>query len=342
MSVRKLIKVFLVLGAIAAATVVLYLRVSSRIIDADRIITEAFMHNNKSNYIALVETEIAYMGKKLQAKARILHSGNNEKIIRLGPKHDSAWSITKNGTTYTYLPKDKILLISNSNHSEANRQRIRLLLSNYRVACIGEESVAGHKAYLIEIRSRRFGITSKKLWIDKRHHTLLRSVDYSATGEKRGIMNTIRISYNTRIDPAEFDISSLDPSVRKLIVCKPAEPANLSRILKISLHPPQYVPEGYISEGHYLYNSQCNCNHRSAQLTYTDGLNTFSVFETPINQPCRGTKCNMLLEDSSHKGCELQGCEMAKTGQIRRGNKIVTVVGDLASEEIRRIAESVQ
>lgn len=340
MSVQRLIKAVLILGTIAAATVMLCLRIPGRTVNVDRIITEALMRDGKTNYTALVETEITYMGKKLRAKARILHSGPNEKIVHLGPGRESAWSITRENTTYTYLPKDKVLLISNSNRSEANWERIRLLLNNYRVACIGEESVAGHKTYVMEIRSRRFGTTSKKLWIDKRHHTLLRSVDYSATGKKRSSMNTIRISYGARIEPAEFYIPS-DPSIKRLIACTPAGPAYLSRTLKISVRSPRYVPKGYVSEGHYLYNSHCNCNHRSAQLTYTDGLNTLSVFETPINQPCRGTKCNMQLGNSGHTECELQGCEAAKTGQIRRGNKIITVVGDITSDEIRRIVESV-
>ena len=40
------------------------------------------------------------------------------------------------------------------------------------------------------------------------------------------------------------------------------------------------------TEGCHLFVSQCGCGHRSAQITYSDGLSVVSVFESPMKAAC--------------------------------------------------------
>ena len=76
----------------------------------------------------------------------------------------------------------------------------------------------------------------------------------------------------------------------------------------------------------------------AAQITYTDGLNVISIFESPLMGSCCAA-CRM--SGASRECCTVGGCEMAQAGSIRRGNKTVVVVGDLLPSQIKKIAESV-
>lgn len=81
---------------------------------------------------------------------------------------------------------------------------------------------------------------------------------------------------------------------------------------------------------------QCACGHHAAQLSYTDGLNTISVFQTP-NVQCKETSCTM---DGGK--CVMRESQIARLGQVQRDGKTVVVVADILPEQIRKIAESVR
>jgi hypothetical protein len=50
------------------------------------------------------------------------------------------------------------------------------------------------------------------------------------------------------------------------------------------------VPPGYVFDGAYTYPCQCGCKDAAAQVCWTNGLKTISMFE--CGHPCgRGTAC---------------------------------------------------
>lgn len=320
------------IAAIAGA--VSYMRgMASPPVDVDRLVANALNNEKTGDYVARVRTSVIYCGRAITTEAVVLHDGDREKIENPGQDGRGAWAMTDGSRRYTFLPKDRVLLVS----EQSGVGKANLLLLNYKPEYAGMDKVAGRRVYVVDLVPRREGRPSKKLWIDREHYTILRSVDYSASGDERGGMETIKIAYNAKVDPGAF---RLPPSsdVRRIEACVSSSPASLNGKLGFKVVAPGYIPSGYRLEGYYLYNCQCRCNHSSAQLTYTDGLNVISVFETSAKVACANGSCSMGAQRSGK--CAVEGCEMARAGRILRGDKMVVVVGDLPAEEIRRMAES--
>lgn len=303
--------------------------------DGSALITRALLDQSKGSYIARISTSTYYAGGRVDSSAIVYRSAGKERIDYTAPAQRGMWSITDGDSTFTYLPGQKILVESLADNKLTDQQRIRLLLSNYAASVEGTAKIAGRAASVVNLTPRSGDGPSKRLWIDNEHATVLKSIDYTASGEPRSEMRITSIRYGHDAGAGKFNISRND-AVRTISVVKPASPEALRSMLAIEVRKPAYVPAGYVFEGCYLFNCQCGCGHQAAQLTYTDGLNTLSVFMSPISAHCSSGVCG-----APGKGCLLQESGIAKLGQVERGGKTVVVVGDLAPDEVRKIAESV-
>lgn len=334
-------RTIILVAVLVIATGAIYSRVGSRPhADAGRLVARALSRDANTDYIAHVVTSTEYNGKTIKTNATVFHQGDTEKIEYAGATGRSVWSMTRGGKSYTYLPKGNKLLISETSNLLSDADRSALLLTNYKAISDGTDKVAGRDVYVVDISSRYDGRPSKKLWIDKEHLTILKSIDYSAAGDERGRTETKRISFDMRIGPETFAIPTAR-SANVVMVCESADSMDLFKTLGVQVHLPKYLPAGYEPEGYHLFNSQCNCNHHSAQLTYTDGLNVISIFQTPKMTCCTDGTCNMA-DCGGSKGCAVANCDVAKTGVIARSDRTVVVVGDLLSQDVKRIAESVR
>ncbi len=309
-------------------------------VDATKLISYAMDPKAGGSYIAQVETTVRYAGRTVRSRAMVAHSGERERVEQLNGDARGSWSLTEPGRSYTYLPTVRTLLITETGRVLSEREKTRLLLANYEAQYQGTEQVAGRDAYVVRLAPRRGEGPSKTLWIDRRRHNVLRSTDYGASGDERGGTKTLKIAYDVRPDAARMDPAHAD-AAKKVFVCKSTEPAALAKALGLPVRLPKHLPKGYALDGYHLFNSQCNCGHRSAQLTFTDGLNVISVFETPRDSACRGANCDMASAGGVN-ACTVQGCDAAQAGRIVRSDRTVVVVADLPAREIRRIVESVQ
>ncbi|MHB9036409.1 MAG: sigma-E factor regulatory protein RseB domain-containing protein [Armatimonadota bacterium] len=333
--------IVLILAVLVIAAGMIYSRVVLKSsANVDKLVARALSHETHTDYVAQVVTTTNYNGKTIKARATVFHQGATEKVEYASPAGRPVWSMTRDGKSYTYLPKENKLLVSENSRLLSEASRSALLLRNYRAVSHGTDRVAGRDAYVVNISSRHNGRPSKKLWIDKQHLTILKSIDYSSVGEKRGSTEMKSIRYNADIRPDSFAMPT-DSSVNTVMVCKSGNSMDLFKTVGIPIRLPNYLPVGYKIEGYHLFNSQCNCDHRSAQLTYTDGLNVVSVFQSPKMTCCTDGKCNMA-GCGSDKGCAVANCDVAKTGMITRNDRIIVVVGDMLPEDVKRIAESVK
>lgn len=329
MNKRIWIPIALILAAAAVTAGALHVRAARWArVDARRLVAQALSGEANSSYVARVTTITGYEGEVSESHATVYHQGSSEKIQH--PGYNAPWSMTIGGKSYTYLPKGKRLLVTEMSKLLTDNDRTALLLANYNVRCIGMDTIAGRAAYAVEIRTA--DRPSKKLWIDRENSTILRTDDYSASGDKRGSTHMDSVSFSTRISPKTFALPS-QKSVRYVMLCKSGASADLFKGLGYSTATPTYVPKGYKLEGYHLLYSTCSCGHHSAQLTYTDGLNVISVFQTP-----RMTSCCKMMGSK----CDDQNCGIATQGQFVRGDRTIVVVGDLLPKDVRRIAESVR
>lgn len=298
-------------------------------VDSRRLVAQALSRERDSDYIAHVTTTTGYNGRVVKTHATVFHQGKMEKIEYAGASAKSAWSMARDGKTYTYLPKDNRLLVTEMSRVLSDADRTELLLSNFRMRCARMDAVAGRKAYVVELASSEPNRPWKKLWIDCKNQTILRTDDYSASGEKRGSTEMDSVSFGERISPKTFALPS-GKSVKYFMLCESGDPADTLMGL---VAMPTYIPSGYRLEGYHVLFSTCGCSHRSSQLTYTDGLNMFSVFQAPRMVSCCKTDGGK---------CDDQNCGIATQGQVTRGDREIVVVGDLLPKEIRKIAESVR
>lgn len=332
MSKRALFGIAFIAAAVVIFAGTLHLRTEmwSRIDAADlvaRALTQE--HNAKLSYIAQVRTVTGYSGESVETRATVLHQGDIERIEYAGPRGRSVWSMTEGDRSYTYVPARHTALVTEASRLLSTKDRVALLLRNFTATCVGAENVAGRYTYVIDLSSRYDGRPSKKLWIDPEHFTVLRAQDFSASRELRGTMEMDRVVFGAKIDPKTFS-----DAPRTQMLCKSGYSKALFAGLGFEVNLPKYLPRGYWIEGYHLLNSTCGCQHHSAQLTYTDGLNVISVFQTPRMVCCKS--CNMGNK------CDDQNCGIATMGQVKRADKTIVVVGDLLPEEINKIAESVR
>ncbi len=332
----RLIAIFVV--AILALVGVFCARKASKVrVDVNRLVVNALFNDDHGEYIAQVSTETLYNGTSVKTSATVFHCGKVEKIESTGSSGSTIWSMTQNGNSYTYLPDGNKLLVSEPSRLISEKERAELLLRNYRAECLGMDEAASRSAYVVRLSPIYRGNPSKKLWIDAKNYTILQSVDYSADGQQRGSTMVEKIDFNVKVDLRKFILPSRK-SVEFVRVCRSGDTMNLFKDLGFSVGTPHYVPSGYKLEGYHLFNCQCRCGHHAAQLTYTDGLNVISVFQTPTMKSCPG--CKMSVSEKNDK-CVGASCGMAMTGQVARRDKSIIVVGDLLPEDIRKIAQSV-
>lgn len=287
------------------------------------------------DYTAVTVTSTSYNGKKLTTNATLYHSLSMERIEYCCPGGKSAWSLTRDGKSYAYTPKDGKLLISEQSNLVSDSEKAELLKANYTADDTGRENVAGRSCWVFAIKSSLSGRQVRKIWVDG-NFVILKSIDYSPNGEEHSSMEVKKLDYGANIPPKTFDIPA-DKSIVPIKVCESANSPAIFNKLDFKVEIPKYIPEGYKLEGYHIFNCQCNCGHRAAQITYTDGLNMISVFETSKN-----TTCGLCCSKSGGKSCSVETCGMAQLGQMSCPGKTVVIVGDLPAEEIREIAKSVE
>lgn len=334
MNRRNWLGIALILAALAITAGVIHVSAARWThIDAGHLVAQALSHESDGNYIAHITTVAGYSGKTVETRATVFHQGSTEKIEYPDASGKTPWSMTRDGRSYVYLPKGNRLLVSEMSRVLSNKDRASLLLANYDAKCVGIDSIAGRSAYVVQLTSRYEARPSKRLWIDRENHTILRTDDYSASGSKRASTCMEQVRFHTVINPNTFVLPPID-RVEYVTVCESGVSADLFRDLGFPVTSPGYVPKGYKLEGYHLLHSTCGCTHVSAQLTYTDGLNVISVFQTRKMISC--ANCDMAGK------CDDQNCGITTMGQVTRGNRTIVAIGDLLPEDLKKIAQSVR
>jgi hypothetical protein len=105
--------------------------------------------------------------------------------------------------------------------------------------------------------------------------------------------------------------------------------AQVSQAIGFPIKLPRYVPQGYIFDGAYTYPCQCGCEQPAAQVQWTNGLKTISMFE--CGHPCgRGAACSFTASPRS-----------ASVG-TSIGNESFLFVGEISRAELVEMANSLK
>jgi outer membrane lipoprotein-sorting protein len=235
--------------------------------------------------------------------------------------------------TYRHDPKMGTLEIydrSDRNPEDEGSKR-KLVLSNYAPQMEGEETVAGRAAYRIRLAPRHAGDAWCRVWIDKQTHLRLGIEDYD--GKDRLIRRT-RIQEVTfeALGPDAFQPpAALLASARKTYSDEeqPKSVGHVSSVLGFQIKLPSYVPEGYRLKGAYTYPCECGCDKPAAQVRWTNGLNTISMFQ--CGHPCgKGAPCSFPTTPQS------------ASVPVSLGEESFLFVGETSRANLEKMAQSLK
>ncbi|HUU54120.1 MAG TPA: sigma-E factor regulatory protein RseB domain-containing protein [Armatimonadota bacterium] len=268
------------------------------------------------------------------------------------------WSLIDDGTHLIQLrPHRKTALLLERPTLAVDRT---LAERNYVAREGGEAVIAGRPARVIEIAPREGGPLLFRLWLDRKTHFALKRERHNIEGRLTSGTEYTEVQFGPTVAPDVFAVpegwAARQPADREAKLSL----GQLSARLGFALRSPQYLPPGYVLLGGY---EQGWGRHRlrMAELRYTDGLRMLSLFqrertgeEGAGGRGGRGRGHGRGRDEGGRGGGG--GFGFGPPGRedmtlIDRGtekalryfgrNAVVVVVGDLAAEELVRMAKSV-
>ncbi|OGL40662.1 MAG: hypothetical protein A2043_10425 [Candidatus Schekmanbacteria bacterium GWA2_38_9] len=266
--------------------------------------------------------------------------------------------ITTKDKSIEFSPAENIVYIKeiSPQKKELEKTKQSLLFSNYEAKIAGKETVSGRDATLVKVDSRYPDRPSKKLWIDDKTGTILKSEQYSSSGNLIFLTYFKKINFNSVINDSFF-MPPQGMSVRTVSEPKKKNftPEDLSKLVGFKVVIPYSIPEGYVLEGCYVY--QCGCGVDMAHMRFFDGLNSISIFEGKKDCPVcskdkgmgffRGRRGRMGMGRGRGMGCSPRECELLDRRQERvmafTDKEIrFVIIGDIPESDANRIADGLK
>ncbi len=220
------------------------------------------------------------------------------------------------------------------------QEEAELLRANYEARLSGSQTVAGRRARVLEVFSKRDGRLARRLWVDKDGLVLARAA-YGPDGAETSSMRFTRLQSPGTAREEDFTFSP-PPGVRVLAGRWNPDYMELDEAAAASgLNPrtPGWLPSGFVFESVNLL------PHRGKTLLHTrfsDGIVVFSLFQCP-----KGTRLRMGGPDGG-KPFPLAGAK-ARLSASPEGKVLewsdqdrFVLIGPLPEDELRKIAESMR
>jgi len=276
-------------------------------------------------------------GKQISARVRIYRSGTRSRVEYLSGPLTGMVMLDDGKTVETLMPGCGCPSVR---ENAASPNVLNTLLANHTAKLVGSDTIASRSVYVVELLPKIKGNPSSKLWIDKSTFVILRNDRYSADGKMVSSTRFDKVDYSARPSPALFR----RPGTGAIAV-KPYENlADVRDIVGFAPIKPGYVPRGYSFGGYYI--SRTLCGRSLVVLKYTNGLNVISIAEG--NCPCVGGACPMRGHGPRRRAghgpavCLLSANRQARVFRNTVGDISIVVTGNVADNELRKIAASFQ
>ncbi len=218
------------------------------------------------------------------------------------------------------------------------------LFHNYRAICNGSAVIAGRETSIFALHPLHAGNPITMLWIDVDTGIVLRLERYSPDGDLLELRSYTSFELVEELDPSLFIYS---PSIRDKVVHiehpqLPEQVISLQKQLGERIRYPTSLPPGYqFSKGRVLSRFR---PADTVQLQFADGLNSISVFQTfypdtrSLRQGSPAMEATKLLMDETEAFLVQAGEGYVLTWH--KGNVTYSIVGNLAVQELKRLAHS--
>lgn len=209
--------------------------------------------------------------------------------------------------------------------------RERLLRKNYVPVYAGVADIAGREADVLILRSRIPNRPELTVWIDRQTHLALGWRKISA---KQTLIAETRIVDLRPGAPANSP-PPISPKKKKRF---PLTLQQVEKIVEFTPKQPRTIPDGFQLVGYGIHDCPCACGMQSAALRYSDGVGSFTVFET--SDPKH--KCHAAgLTELFGKNCTSGSLDGDTVAGVQRGDMCVAVVGDLTDRDAQIVALTV-
>ena len=222
-----------------------------------------------------------------------------------------------------------------------SQKEVELLAQNYTFNLVPADPIAGQETDLVTVSPRFEARPTKHLYLARDTGVILRIEDFAPDGKLRFMSVYTQISFEEEAVAqklVEWNRNEKSPAERRRRRSQPITLDEAKTVLGDKLIEPTYLPPGFqLLETRYF-------KHRSetVYLRYTDGMLTFTVFESKRKQ---GNSRNGERKGTEH--LQIQGTE---TRHEKRGPTHIlqwsisdlnfTVMGELHRDELIKIAES--
>ena len=222
-----------------------------------------------------------------------------------------------------------------------SQKEVELLAQNYIFDSVPADPIAGQETDLVTISPRFEARPTKRLYLARNTGVILRIEDFDAYGNLRFMSVYTQISFEEEAIQqklAEWHRDEKSPAEKRRRRSQPITLDKAKMVLKDKLIEPSYLPPGFqLLETRYF-------KHRSdtVYLRYTDGMLTFTVFESKSKQERnRADK----REDVQHIQIQGTAARHEKRGpthilQWSISDLNFTVMGEIHQDELIKVAES--
>ncbi len=215
-----------------------------------------------------------------------------------------------------------------------------LLSENYDALVSSSTPVAGHAAWLVELRSKEGGRLERRLWIDKRKGLVLQSQMFLPDGQLATEMKFTKLEYRKssaktpfmfKIPPGAKIVKRTEPDFMALDEAKSAA----------GLEPktPAWLPSGYVFES---LDVLPRGGRKILHFRFSDGVNVLSLFQCPPHVTLDfGGENAKQIDAGFGRATTAWTPEGRVLGWSKAGSKFL-LVGPLSPEQLARVAESVR
>jgi len=202
-----------------------------------------------------------------------------------------------------------------------------------RVELVGKDKIADRTAYVVVVKPRRGDQGPvRKFWVDAEKWVKLKTEDIAPDGTVISNSYYTRIQFVKDIPDSKFRIGP-PPGYRVERVQGPLGLLPLEKarkMVKFTIVQPEYLPPGFKLAGAAVEPFR---GSHILGLRYTNNVTSFSLFQTPEKS------LNPRFMERLHEGPVRPGKGIYSW---RRGTLNLTLIGNLPSDQIKRIADSVK
>jgi outer membrane lipoprotein-sorting protein len=292
------------------------------------------------SYVGKQTTRLLF-GRSQESRQIVKHEGpGRERIEYLSPSDLAGEILLLSGhRVLIYKPgKPGTIYEGLAPESELKIQTIFLMKQIFHhkidISIVGNQKIAGKSTDIVEIRPTKGGAAFKRFWIDAKTGVRLKTEDVDAHGSTISTSYFTSIDYNYKPNPRDFSPESLPdvphvlmfPNKPPFATIEEAEAKAGYDIKAPAVRPGFHLNGIWVTPGFR--------NERTTILRYTDGVNTFALFERPINKE---HATSWMRRPEAH---ELHFRDGAAVWASE--DRIYTILGNLRRESIVEIYNSLR